>query len=183
MTGTTGTKSGTGVSGTVATGALLYSGAGTVVGSKVAKTDGQSGEWQQVVFSGPAAANWSLQLDYNGGAYILPAAGWAVGDTLTAACEVQTSGDWSQVRTLSLGLTAIGGSGIKYSANAVVYARDTALYTLTVAPGTGVLMTKPLLITSGATSLSVMIGTTMAAGGASTHTVQVGRCELRKQSW
>ncbi len=77
---------GTGISGTVATsyGLSTNSGLGTIVGSKVARTDGP-GEWQQIVWT-PTAAN---QLAIYQPSSIALSAGLAIGDIISAAFEFE----------------------------------------------------------------------------------------------
>lgn len=82
-----GTATGTGISGNVATSMLLSTnaGLGTVVGSKVARSDGP-GEWQQTVWT-PTAANQIML--YQPSANISLNAGLAIGDVISAAMEFE----------------------------------------------------------------------------------------------
>jgi lysophospholipase L1-like esterase len=106
MLGTSGSK-GTGVTGNVATSmtAEAYSGSLTAVASKVARTDGLPGEWQQIALDPTGSATFHLRqfLTLAGGAF-------AVGDQVYAQCEFQTDSDVVPNTRFNLTLSAVNSS-------------------------------------------------------------------------
>jgi lysophospholipase L1-like esterase len=158
---------GTGVTGAVATGwtAAPDGASTTTAASKVARTDGLLGEWQQV----QATAG-------NGVRYYDAASGWSVGDQVVAIAEFQADADVSWTTTavdLYTDVSVISGAagGAFSMKNAGPDVLNDAYCKLT----SGVLITPPMVIPAGTTSLRLTDHFITATG-----TVRWGRHDLVK---
>lgn len=166
--GTTGTLvSGAGsVTGQAATGWYLATADGTAltaVASKVARTDGLPGEWQQI-----AVTTGSFR--YIQDAYIIAAHGWAVGDELVGYVEFETDPGAAASRFHAYWQVeggAIVGALLPHPGDV-----SDAEFTL---PESGVLETPAFPIPVGAVNILFYI----RAFGADGSTIRVGRCGLR----
>lgn len=172
MVGTGGTL-GTGASGTVATGWNVQRTSGaamTAVCSKVARTDGVPGEWQQIVLSG-AAANEIVRLQSSLGI----TAGLVVGQAYTLEVEVRIVSS-SGLNLLQAGLNVSG-----------VNARDPEAWQgqgadtntdVSTARTIWLRIPPSWVLASGATNFYPTINMGTASGGSAT--VQVGRVRVAK---
>lgn len=142
-----------------------YSGSGgTVAGavSKVARTDGKPGEWTRLVIGAGNTATLVASGGVLFGAGVL-----AVGDTVTCAVEVRTSG--------LVGVTQFAG-GIYHPNSQGIDLRDTWQQGAgAVNDGTYTLMVEGHVIQAGATYAQVRVAVT-ATGG----TVDIGRAVVLK---
>lgn len=164
MVGTGGSK-GTGITGNVATGWTLQPiGTATAVGSKVARTDGLPGEWQQIAVS---AGDVSLQ---NDAWYTVTA-----GDQYKALVEFQADAGVTVTR-FDCVITPDGFAA--HSAGALLRSPsgDTDPLVAWPLPTTGVLETPTLTVPSGTVHGDVYIRTYGLTGG----NIRIGRVALVK---
>jgi len=103
MLGTSGTVVATGGSGSLASGYTLYSqgSSNNFTLSKVARTDGVQGEWQQIVMNSGNVDGFKLQQNFFSGS-------WTAGDTIRVSVEFQTSNDWVSQSDFRLVVTSTG---------------------------------------------------------------------------
>jgi lysophospholipase L1-like esterase len=171
----TGGPLGTGVTGVVATDWYAADAGGSpslsTVGSKVARTDGVPGEWQQFAFTA-------------GSLRFLPAVdttGFVVGDTVHACVEFQTDPNFDTSGCTQLE-TYIQSTG---SANTSGYLTNTGVQydgtevPLTTFPRSGVMRTPPMTVGAGTTGLEVWV---RANNLASPGTLRIGRIALVKEN-
>lgn len=167
MTGTTGTVA-SGGTGSAAT-SFKVAGAGgaayTAALSKVARTDGVPGDWQQAVISGATSVQVYQQ--------ITDLTRFAVGDTVYALIEFESDADLSAA-TLFTGTLLAQGSAPRGSSTLTTIAGDT--YTgPVVVPNKGVLRTPNVVIPAGVTELWPLV---KVSGG--NGTFRVGRVSVLK---
>lgn len=165
MTGTTGASGGgAAITGNIADGWYVYATTGTITCSKVARTDGLPGVWQQLVA--------------NGGGYEYQetiSTGFAQGDQIFAQCEFQTNADWSGVSKVYLVLRARdGASATLVSANDLGHQGS---IDQNYNPGSGILCTPSLIVPAGTANVFAAF---IFSGTAAAGTVRVGRFEMRK---
>jgi hypothetical protein len=166
--GTAGTL-GSNVTGQVSTsfGCRTTGNLGTVVASKVARTDGP-GAWQQFVWT-PSATGQLLEY-YVTGAAIPVNAGFAVGDTVQFFCEVEydaaTAAADAHYPTISI---ILNGSGKTLTANP----SDGAQIALGSTNWRGVVATPKIPVPAGTTGLFVTYGFRNKTTGA--ETVRIGQ--------
>jgi lysophospholipase L1-like esterase len=164
LAGTGGTLTG-GATGQVATSwRITMAGTGTVTASKVARGDGVTGEWQQIAFNLNAGALAYFRHDV--------ASGFAPGDRVQAAYEIQANGDWVGANDFYLKITA--GASSNYAL------QHLGGLPLNLDPGNGVIRSKPLTIPAGATSIQPILYVDATAGAGASGTLRIGRVELRK---
>jgi hypothetical protein len=175
MTGTAGSL-GTGVTGTVATGWYVADGGGSptlsAVGSKVARTDGIPGEWQQVAITS-GAMRFLTGVDIT--------TGFAVGDTVHACVEFQTdpSMDTSGCTKLEAYIVSTGSANTAGCFTNTGTTYDGTEVPLTTFPRSGVLRTPPMVVGSGTTGLEVWVRAwNLSAAG----TLRIGRVALVKEN-
>ena len=166
MTGTGGTTKPAGVTGDLATSWAAYGAAGSGgVGtlSKVARTDGVNGEWQQYTATAGNADGFNFQQQNQAGLGTT----WNVGDVVVAAMEFETDADWVGGVQLGLLLSAKGSS---HSVQDLRHASSNTGWS----PGasSGVLAAK-MTIGTGATRLQVQASVRMTTG-----TARFGRAGL-----
>jgi lysophospholipase L1-like esterase len=154
MTGTTGTKTGAQVSGTVATGwTVTQTGTPTsVVCSKVARTDVFPGEWQQVVCTAAAVTDGCDLTGQN----LNVGTDWQIGETYYASVEFETDAAGWDARGFFANLvvlTTTAQANDMYSNSSERAAMTAALYR----PTSGVLRTPSILVPSGATRLQLRL--------------------------
>lgn len=91
MLGAGGTVKPAGVTGNLAHSWSFFNNGGTSAGvlSKVARTDGNGGEWQQIQLTAGNDDTIKLQIDLIAGGTL-----WNIGNTLLFAVEFQTDNDW-----------------------------------------------------------------------------------------
>ena len=162
MLGTAGTFS-AGVTGSMADSwnAAWSGAAGVAAVSKVARTDGIAGEWQQITLSSLGEL-WTRQITLT--------SGWSVGETVQLEAEIQTDSNWSSVTKLMAYVSFVGSTNVAFD----LYVTDATPPSL-VSPGTGVLRTPRLVIPAGATNVIPVIIFKGAAG-----TIRIGRCRLKR---
>ncbi len=135
--------------------------------TKVARTDGKPGEWQQLVSAGRGGTNFKLQtanID----------AGWAIGDTVYAQCEVELEGS-TDLKLFHLNLKAsdAGFAGV-YSVWDVYQTDDRADVDVTSFTAT---MKTPSFVIPATTAHLRLFFTFNGVG-----TFRVGRNEIKKVS-
>lgn len=165
QTGTTGVLVGAGVTGQAATGWYLGTAdatALTAAASKVTRTDGLPGEWQQI-----AVTTGSFR--YIQDAYITTANGWAVGDRLVGLVEFET--DPGAKATQFHAFWQVEGSG---QVGALLPDPAGSTFNLFDLPRSGVLETPPFAIVAGAVNILFYV----RAYGADGSTIRIGRCGL-----
>lgn len=181
LNGTGGAVSGTGRSGTVAdswtfANATSIGSVGTLaaVASKVARTDGETGYWQQFAYTGTPGA---LFTDYFRNTTAV-SAGYTAGVDyvyMTADYEVDAS---------SAGLLQVGGyafsAGAATNPSRLDPVYDTSADVYPPVAIAGVVKTEPFLIPASATSISGYIAISHKASVAASSTIRVGKIELRK---
>jgi hypothetical protein len=152
-------------------------GAGTIVASKEARTDGVGGEWQVLTFAGLTGGGnvvYGLRQEVDG------ALGYyEQGDTIEAECEISVE-DAAYVQSVSLIVREYNGAGV-------------AVTTAEVGPGandryaaaewSGIYRTPAIELTAalGASSkLQLDVSVSVAGGLGAEAVVKVGRVDLRK---
>ena len=170
--GTSGTAS-TGASGTFADGwAAQATNSGTVVGSKVARTDGIDGEWQQLVIS--ATTTGTTDCRYYS---LIPSGPSYIGDTIKIAVEADYGssaipnlyGIQIRVDALNSSWVSIDASyGIKYASTAT----DTEI---TTGIGYGVYTSGAFTVPASTAYLYIYIDSYFE--GVGSGTIKVGRAE------
>lgn len=175
MTGISGTRYNAQVTGQVATSWTVYCGdvgcGTTVVCSKVARTDGVSGEWQQMVTtssSGFTGSGCNLQQSIANGV------GMVAGDRVQLYVEVQTDDDWAGAKSLISNIHLYGSSFVEDLMYHPLWEN------LTLNPGAGVLRSRPMTLPAGTTTkgLTPIAWKATATGGSGT--IRIGRVELRR---
>lgn len=166
MLGTTGLVS-TGGTGSVADGWRVTGAAGaayTATLSKVARTDGIPGEWQQAVI-----ASGSVQIHQR-----VPASPtrWAIGDVLEAFVEFEADANLSGATRFE---ATLEGQGANRSQALVAVANDTYTGVVGAVPSRGVIRIPPVTVGASTTEVWLVI---RVVGG--TGTVRFGRCFLGK---
>lgn len=165
------------VSGSVATGwEMSTTNSNTTVNftaSKVARTDGVEGDWQQIAFSGtsPNAAGYSAFMSAT--PTVIP----AIGTELEAMAEVQLDSSFTAVKALSLIILYVSANELSY--DMFYYDED---YPNLVDLGdtlSGVLRTPKLVIPAGTTSIRVRPGVVFEQNTTIAATVRFGRTSLR----
>lgn len=117
----------------------------TVVTSKVARVDLIPGEWFQTAVSAITGTNAN---SFTGFSQTVTT-GWAVGDRVQAVIEFETDAAGWDVRSLQLGLQAIGTTFHVFDCY------DVAGTAVTTRPPSGVLLTPELTIPPGATGIQI----------------------------
>lgn len=145
----------------VATGWTIYTDAGTTTPSKVTRTDGLQGEWQQIVGTG-ATCNLHNQNQNVG-------VDWNFGDKVFGQCEFETDNDWSNVTNFGLqiiftGTAASSGDLISAGSDEMIFLR----------PSSGVLRTPEVVIPTGTTKIQFKV---YFKG---TGTIRLAKCQLGK---
>lgn len=142
MTGTSGTK-GTGITGGLATSwTIARTGSATAVASKVARTDGIPGEWQQFAIT----ATGTDRLDLSAS---VTTTGMAIGDRLVMVTEYEVDSAatyphlWQQFTSLQSTAAVGGGGGHLGAVSAYTFGPWAAL------PQAGVLVSQPWAVPSG----------------------------------
>jgi lysophospholipase L1-like esterase len=178
LTGTGGSKAGE-VTGDVADGCSLVRfagsyGAGSVVASKVTRTD-VPGDWQVITASGMTGGADPI---YAFTQEIAGSAGdYDVGDVVELACEIEVEGA-SGLEGVLLVLYEYSGAGAQVTA-----AEAGALGTETEAEWSGIMRTPPITLSAalGASSkLSANVAFQMTGTGSAGAVIRVGRVDLRK---
>jgi lysophospholipase L1-like esterase len=167
MTGTGGTLAT--CTGTVADSwTLTCSGGAAAVGSKVARTDGLPGEWQQIAVTGttPPQGAAIVRLSQTTGI-----TDFKSGETVQLYVEWQSDNNWTAMERFNAYVNFVGGD-------------DSTLRTLNPEPAdttyqyngsSGVWHSKPWLITGNATVINTYIEIQGQAG-----TVRIGRVQIRR---
>ena len=171
MVGTSGTNTGTGMSGVVATNIVheLNFGTATSVSSKVARTDGVQGEWQQVAISsmtGSSAVRVRRLIAASADTF-------AVGDQLIGSAEYQidaptlASNFTLRIEFANAGFTTIATFDAAQPSDASTVQASTGVFK------TGLITVPPLA--------AYMYFSIILVGNTGTvATFRVGRCEIRK---
>lgn len=163
MTGTTGWKTAP-AAGTVATG-WVVSGGGTW--SKVARTDGLPGEWQQVVIGDEGLATLA-QYDVTDK--------FSVGDTIYSQIEIESDDNWTDPSAFTLYLAALNASNsVLVSAQGLGHSAGGGSGSVIINPRFGVVRTAPIVIPATTTKLRIYCALYATAG-----TVRFSRFETKK---
>lgn len=175
MLGTAGTKSGAGITGTVADGWQLEAANAShvAVGSKVARADG-FGEWQQIQITGGSGSA-------NGGTLLtrtpnLPA-GWAVGDKVFAEFEFETDADFANATTLELILWGLTAGSVTNQTEWTLRNSNGTTDIKRLGSISGVVRTDPMTILTGTTKIQFRLMLNKL-NDASTATIRIGRVRL-----
>lgn len=142
---------------------LAQNSGGTLTGvcSKVARTDGGSGEWQRVVVSGATSVAKILRLDQST-AHTLAETGFAVGDTIIMEAEVKCSASVGHVAHMGLELNIAGGAGENHQG---LYHNSVSAQDSTSMEFEGVIRTLPIVIPVGATGFVPQLEMATSIGG------------------
>lgn len=170
LTGTAGTA-GTDVTGDVADSWTVQrqgSVSSAIVASKVARTDGMPGEWQQVALT--SGRSLTIQGRFSKGT------GWDTGDQVYAECEFERDDDWSGIEVFALRLSANGDTSIAGE----VLGGSNLLSEDGFVPMSGVLRTPPFTVTESATGLTPKVDFGASDASACTGTLRLGSFALRK---
>lgn len=165
MTGTGGSL-GAGASGAVADSWEILNG----IGSKVARSDGVSGEWQ-VLEIGAA----SVRLNSLSGIDL--STGFAVGNKIVAQAECYCANDWSAITQLHLLLEFRAGSTVLDALTFLANNPNTGAIPNPAPDGTITLRTVPTVVPDGTTAIRTYLFFVGASG-----TLRIGRYELLKVS-
>lgn len=167
MTGTSGTIA-NGVTGTAATQTTINTSSGTAVAaaSKVARTDGEPGEWQRVVIgpanTAPLLISTSILWDATGANGIKP------GDKVLIAVECRTT-TLAGVTFFNAGYR--GSSGANASDLSGAWSQGSG----TIPDGTGIFLLEGYTIPAGDTFASIRVAVTATSG-----TIDIGRTAVLK---
>lgn len=175
----TGGTAGTGTTGTVADSWQIIrasgSGEGTAsaAGSKVSRTDGDSGAWQQIVVTGTPTEYYNFGLEPTSAI----TTNFATGDTLYMEAEFEIDPGATGLMAVSAYLarnsfTYIGIDGYPNNVSTGTYNSTDFIR--------GVLRTEPMLLPSGVTSFSPRLVLGLQDDTACSFTVRFGRISLRK---
>lgn len=180
MTGTGGWKGTNGtITGNVADTWNLNGGAAmasiSVAASKVARTDGIDGVWQQLALSGTSPATVQAIQFY------LQAASFgtevSVGDTIEAMMEFEVDAGHSNILNICSVLSFTGAS---YSSVDMAYNSSTITILDTGSAIKGVLRTRPIVVPSGASNFTFNNLVYMPASSTVSATWRFGRAVVRK---
>ena len=180
LNGTGGSVTGTGNSGTVADSWTFENITGTgsrgdltAVCSKVASTDGENAEWQQIVLSGTPTATYVY--------FLRPSS--AISTNFTAGVDrvyenFEYEVDYGATGLLQVGCSFTDGT---FTSRDPVYSFNTSEGDY---PGSevikGVRQTEPFLITSGAITINPRVAITVRGNVAVSATIRIRRIEARK---
>jgi lysophospholipase L1-like esterase len=152
-------------------------GAGTIVASKEARTDGVGGDWQVLTFTnltGGTDLVYALRQEVAGSSGY-----YAQGDTVEAECEIAVSGA-DYVESVALIVREYNGAG---TAVTVAKAGEATNDRYTAAAWSGIYRTPAITLTAaiGASSaLQLDVSITVAGDLGADAVVKVGRVDLRK---
>lgn len=156
----------------VATSTTFYNlGSGTSVKSKVARTDGQAGEWQQFVITAAAPTADGAQVQQQNTAVGVD---WNVGDVVYGICEIETDAASWDVRSCFLEIVWFGTTGSLVAARVSSAERAAVTQALIRPADRVVLLTPRLAVPTGTTRLQLNL---YVYGPG---TVRLGRFDVRK---
>lgn len=163
MAGTAGSKTAP-ATGDVATGFTVSAG-GTW--SKVARTDGKPGAWQQCVIGVESDQATFAEFDIT--------TGFSVGDVIYAQVEFESDNDWTSPKSAYLYLAALNGSTVLSTSQALGHSTGGGSGTVAVRVSAGIYRTERMTIPATTNKIRVYFTAQMVSG-----TFRISRFEIVK---
>lgn len=136
--------------------------------SKVARSDGKPGAWQQCVIGAEADSATFSMYDIT--------SGYSVGDTIYAHCEFESDNDWTAPQAIQLYLAALdAGDAVKGYVTSLGHSIGGGSGTACVRLSSGIMRTANLVIPATTTKIRPYLNVL-----AETGTWRVSRFEIRK---